>query len=118
MNKTGLSRPGAIQMVASLVLMLLASIGPAFVAATRPTHEWILALTGLPALAMTVAGIAVFILYVVGFLRYSSSKGYNMWVGLFLLLGSIPGFIALLLLPDLNTITMRQTSERKDTVRI
>jgi hypothetical protein len=102
MSKTGLSRPGAIQMLAAATLMVVAAVGPVYLAASRPTHEWLMVLNGFPALAMSVAGIALLVLYFVGFLRYGSSKGYSKWLGFWLFFSNFPGFIALLLLPDLK----------------
>ena len=102
MGKIGLSRPGAIQMVVSAILMVAAAIGPIFWAATRPSHEWLMVLTGLPALTMEIASVLVLMFYFVGFLRYCASKGYSKWLGFWLFLGSIPGFIVLLMLPDLK----------------
>ncbi|MBC7999211.1 MAG: hypothetical protein IAF58_14775 [Leptolyngbya sp.] len=46
-----------------------------------------------------------------GFIQYTKSKGYNGWVALCLCLGNVPGFIALLLLPD-----MKSTEATIDTV--
>lgn len=108
MKKTGLSRPGASQMVTSAALVLLAGIGPIFLAATRPSQEWLMVLTGFPALALSLVGVGVILLYIVGFLRYCKSKGYSMWLGLCLLVCNVFGFIALLLLPDLNTAQKMQ----------
>lgn len=102
MNNNWLSRPGAIQMLASIVLVTFASIGPIVLAIRQPGHEWLMSLSGLPALAMTIATVLVLALYCIGFLRYCASKGYSKWLGVCLLLGHFPGFIALLLLPDLQ----------------
>lgn len=102
MGKKGLSRPGALQMVASAILTLVASVGPTVIALTRSSHEWSLFLAGFPALALSLSGVVVFLLYVVGFLRYCSNKGYSKWLGLFLFLGNVPGLISLLLLPDIS----------------
>lgn len=102
MRKKGLSRPGALQMVASAILTLVASVGPTVIALTRSSQEWSLFLTGFPALALSLSGVVVFLLYVVGFLRYCSNKGYSKWLGLFLFLGNVPGFISLLLLPEIS----------------
>lgn len=104
MSRTGFARPGALQMSASLVLMALSGIGPLFIATTRPGHEWMVILTGLPVLGVSLFGIGILLLYVVGFLRYCGSKGYSKWLGAWLLLGNVFGFIVLLLLPDLTTV--------------
>ena len=89
-------------MILAALLMIVAAIGPAIIAFTKPNHEWLLELSGLPAVALAAACLAVAILYFVGFLLYCKSKGYSMWVGFWLLLSNIPGFIALMLLPDLH----------------
>lgn len=102
MNKKGFSRPGALQMLAAVALMICGGLAPVMIAASRPSHEWIIALSGAPALALSLAGVAIFILYVAGFLRYCASKGYSGWLGLLLLCGNVFGFIVLLLLPDVN----------------
>lgn len=104
MSKRGLSRPGATQIVAALVLTGLTSVGALAIAATRPNQEFLMILTGFPALAMALSGLLVAVLYIVGFLRYCSNKGYSKWLGLSLLLSTLPGFLALLLLPDLKEI--------------
>jgi hypothetical protein len=104
MSKQGISRPGALQMVASAALMLVASGGPIFVAATRPTHEWLLSISGLPALTLILVVLGTSALYFIGFLRYCASKGYSMWLGFWLWLGGAVGLIALMLLPDITTI--------------
>jgi hypothetical protein len=109
MNKTGFSRPGALQMIVSAALMLLGSIGPLFVAFTVPDHEWSFYLTGLPVLGLSILGIATVILYIVGFLRYCGSKGYSKWLGVWLLFGHLFGLIVLLLLPDLEAYARAQT---------
>lgn len=102
MSKTGLFRPGAIQMVASTILIVVAAIGPIVLAAMRPSHEWLMVLSGLPAIALTITGGFVVLLYFVGFLSYCASKGYSKWLGFWLFFGTIPGFIVLLMLPDLK----------------
>jgi len=102
MNKSGLSRPGAMLMVMSAALMVISGICPVFLALTRPTHEWLMVLTGMPAFGIIMASGLVAILYFVGFLKYCASKGYTAWLGFWLFLGNVPGFIVLLLLPDLN----------------
>jgi hypothetical protein len=113
MNKTGLSRPGAIQMIASATLMLAAAVGPVYLAASRPTHEWLMVLSGFPALAMSLAGVVLLILYFIGFLKFCSSKGYSKWLGFWLFFGNFPGFIALLLLPDLKAGMREQVTSSK-----
>ena len=102
MNKKGISRPGALQMVASVAIMIIAAIWPLYLAATRPGNEWFMVLNGLPALAVVIASIAVLLLYLIGFLRYCASKGYSKWIGFWLLFANVFGFIVLLLLPDLK----------------
>jgi hypothetical protein len=102
MNKTGLSRPGAMLMVMSAVLTILVGVGPLFMAATRPSHEWLMVLTGLPAFMLSISGLFVTILYFIGFLKCGASKGYSAWLSFWLFWGNVPGFIVLLLLPDLN----------------
>ncbi len=114
MNGTGLGRPGAMQMVAAGVLMAAETIAPIVVAATRPNHEWFMDLTGLPAMVPIIVSTLLVALYFVGFLRYCSSKGYSKWLGFWLFLGNIPGFITLLLLPDLQrNIRMVNHKERR-----
>ena len=103
MNKTGFSRPGAIQMAVSAALLVLTSLAPLFYAATQPSHEWLMVSYGLPALAILLAGILIAFSYFVGFLRYCDSKGYSMWLGFWLFISHAPGFIVLLLLPDLKS---------------
>jgi ABC-type Na+ efflux pump permease subunit len=103
MNKKGLSRPGALQMIASVIIMIITAIGPLYLAATRPNNEWFMVLNGLPALAVVIASIAVLFLYLIGFLRYCGSKGYSKWIGFWLLFAHAFGFIVLMLLPDLKT---------------
>jgi hypothetical protein len=100
MNKTGLSRPGAMQMVAAIILGVVAAIGPLFLAFMRPDQVWFMALSGLPAFAIAISGVGVLILFFVGFIRYCASKGYSKWIGFWLCFGHLPGFIVLLLLPD------------------
>jgi hypothetical protein len=100
MHEKGLSRPGAMLMVASAILMLVSAIGPVFLAVMRPTHEWLMVLSGFPAFAIISASALTAVLYFVGFLRYCVSKGYSSWLGFWLFLGNVPGFIVLLLLPD------------------
>jgi len=97
-------------MVLAAVLMLAAAIGPLFIAATRPSHEWLFSLMGFPVLALAFAGVAVLLLYVIGFLTYCANKGYSKWLGVFLLLGHAFGLIVLLLLPDLKQM-MRQQNQ-------
>jgi hypothetical protein len=109
-NKTGFSRPGALQMLASAALMLVGAIGPFFVASSRPSHEWFMVVTGAPAFAMSLIGVAVLVLYLIGFFRYCASKGYSKWLGLFLFFANLPGFIVLLLLPDLHSRTAQEPS--------
>ena len=108
MNKTGLSRPGGMQMVLSAILMIVVAIGPMYIAASRPDHEWSVVLNGLPALAVTVASVVLLLLYFIGFLRYCASKGYSKWLGLWLFLGHVFGLIVLLLLPDQKTAMQKQ----------
>ncbi|MBU6452723.1 MAG: hypothetical protein KGS72_13135 [Cyanobacteria bacterium REEB67] len=100
MDKTGLARPGAMQMVLAVVLAMVISIGPLFMAATRPDHQWSVAWTGLPAFGVAISGIVAGFVYFVGFLRYAVDKGYSPWLAFWLFCGNAPGFIALILLPD------------------
>ncbi|MBS1989948.1 MAG: hypothetical protein JSS86_12965 [Cyanobacteria bacterium SZAS LIN-2] len=102
MNKSGLSRPGAMLMLMSAALMVISGVGPVFLAVSRPTHDWLMVLTGMPAFGIIAASALVAILYFVGFLRYCGSKGYSAFLGFWLFLGNVPGFIVLLLLPDLK----------------
>ncbi len=100
MNKTGLSRPGALQMLVSVFLMIVASSGPILIALTRPSHELFMYLTGYSAIALELFGFGIMVLYFVGFLRYCASKGYSMWIGFWLLFANVFGLIVLLMLPD------------------
>lgn len=109
MKKRGLARPGALQMISSGILMIIAAIGPVFLAVTRPNHEWMMVLTGFPAMGLSLAGVGVLLLYIFGFLRYCADKGYSKWLGLWLLLGNVFGLVVLLLLPDLNAIKNEST---------
>lgn len=110
MNRKGICRPGAWLMVAAVVLTVMSSLGPLFIAATRPSHEWSLILSGLPALLLSLSGVVILILYVVGFLQYCHSKGYSRWLGVLLLLGNVLGFLVLLMLPDLNARVLDRQS--------
>lgn len=89
-------------MFVSLALMAVAAIAPTVMASIENNHEWSMVYTGMPALLAVLGGVLVFVLYFVGFLRYCASKGYSKWLGFWLLLGSFPGFITLLMLPDIN----------------
>jgi hypothetical protein len=114
MNKNGLYRPGAFLMAVSLVLFSSAAAGPVVLVIMTPSHEWLFNLNGLPALAMIMTSIVVVLLYLVGFIRYSSSKGYSNWLGFWLFLGNIPGFITLLLLPDLQQLRQERLVNHAD----
>ena len=91
-------------MAVSLVLLSLAAAAPIVFAIVTPSHEWLVNLVGVPAFVTIVISIVVVSLYLVGFIRYCSSKGYSKWLGFWLFLGNIPGFITLLLLPDLQQL--------------
>jgi hypothetical protein len=114
MKRTGFRRPGAILMVAATALIFLSGLGPLFIASTRPSHEWLMILTGAPAIALFIAGVCIICLYVVGFLRYSADKGYSSLVGLWLLLGNVFGLIAMLLLPDKTSSINTENFEPKE----
>lgn len=100
MHKTGLSRPGTIQMIAAAIITAVGIVVPAYMCAIRPNHEWLMVLSGFPALAAASTGIIIALLYFIGFLRYCTSKGYSKWIGFWLFLSHLPGLIILLLLPD------------------
>lgn len=102
MLKTGIARPGALQMLVATVAIAGCSSLPPILAAFKPSQEWLMVLTGIPAFLMVFAALMMFTVYCVGFLRYCVDKGYSRWLGLVLLLGAIPGFLGLLLLPDLR----------------
>ncbi len=102
MVKTGLARQGALQMLIAVVAMTGCSIIPPVIAAFKPSHEWLMVMTGTPAFLMVIAGLMMFVIYSVGFLRYCVDKGYSKWLGFVLLLGAVPGFLVLLMLPDLK----------------
>ena len=93
-----MSRPGAVIIVLSFTLMLVVSVLSAFQAAQTPGHE----LTGQAAVPWFMALLVLGILYLLGFIEYANSKGYSGWLAFWLCLGQLPGFIALLLLPDQN----------------
>ena len=102
MIKTGLARQGALEMLIAAVAITGCSIIPPVIAAFKPSHEWLVILTGIPAFLMIFAGLMMFIIYSIGFLRYCVDKGYSKWLGMVLLLGAVPGFLVLLMLPDLK----------------
>jgi len=102
MNKSGLSRPGARQMVAAVILLVVGAIGPLFLAFMQPNQEWSMVLSGFPAFVVAISGVVVVFLFFVGFIRYCASKGYSKWIGFWLCFGHVPGFVVLLLLPDLK----------------
>lgn len=52
------------------------------------------------------AMLAVWAVWFAGFIKYSADKGYNGWVALCLALSSVPGFIALLIMPDIKLSEM------------
>ncbi|MBA3859012.1 MAG: hypothetical protein C0507_19065 [Cyanobacteria bacterium PR.3.49] len=112
MFKTGFARPGALQMLVATVAIALCSTFPPVIAAFKPSHEWLLVLTGIPAFLMIFAGLMMFIVYGIGFLRYCADKGYSKWLGLVLLLGAVPGFLVLLMLPDLKHAVQEMNSDR------
>lgn len=113
MTKKGLARPGALQMLVAIVSITVGSIAPTMMALRSPNHEWALALNGAPALGMFLVAAGLSVLYIIGFLRYCSSKGFSKWLAFWLLLGNVPGFIVLMLLPDLN-YEHRNTSGHKE----
>lgn len=100
MHKSELQRPGAVQMLIAAVLMGIVGIGPIVATLIRPEHEWSLFLSGAPALVALACSIGFVLLYFLGFIRYTVSKGYSSWLGLFLFMGHIFGLIVLLMLPD------------------
>lgn len=100
--KNGIRRSGAILMVTSVALSLISFGIPLVFASMQPDHEWSMWLTGFPAFCMSISGAIVGLLYVIGFIQYSFSKGYGPWVTFWLILGNLPGFIILLSLPDLK----------------
>jgi hypothetical protein len=99
--KSFIARPGAVQMLVSGSILILTGLWPIFMAISH--RQSFVLLTGTPAVAATLAAAILGCAYFVGFLRYCSSKGYSQWIGLCLFLGHFAGFLALLLLPDLNT---------------
>lgn len=100
-TKSGMSRPGALQMLAAVILTIICSVGPIVLAMTKPTHEWSLVAVGPEALLLSSVGLIIAALYAVGCIRYCTSKGYSKWLGFWLFLSHVAGFITLLLLPDL-----------------
>jgi hypothetical protein len=96
----GFARPGAMQMLWAGILLALESLGPIFAAAANPNHEWVMELTGIWAASLWLVTAIAVVLYCIGFVRYCMSKGYSGWIGFFLLIGNLPGFIVMLLLPD------------------
>jgi hypothetical protein len=113
MRKVALSRPGAMQMLASAGLMAFIGLGPTLYISLYPPHEWQMFLYGLPALFMILGGAILVVNYCIGFLRYGASKGYSTWLGLCLLLANVPGFLALLLLPDRETAVQIESNAEK-----
>lgn len=105
MNKTGLKRDGAAFMLAGATLLAILSTFPLIIAATKPSHEWSIFLVGAPAISMMFAATTFCLIYALGFLTYCSSKGYSIWVGIWLLLCNVPGLMILLLLPDLRELS-------------
>src|SRR5437763_1806682 len=116
MNRTGFARPGSLQILVAVVISLLFGIGPLFMALTSPTHAWAYVATGPQAILLSSVGLIVTVLYAVGCIRYCKSKGYSGWLGFWLFLAHIPGFIAILLLPDVFMRSATQ-SPREDTAR-
>ena len=110
MRKQSLRHPGAIQMLIAAAAIVAASVIPAIQAWRQPNNEWCMALNGVPAALAIAAAAAVIGLYFVGFLRYCHSKGYSFLLGFLLLICNLPGFIIMLLLPDLRN---SQTPESK-----
>jgi hypothetical protein len=100
-TKSGMWRPGALQMLAALILGIICSAGPVVLAMTRPTHEWSLIAVGPEALLLSSLGLIIVALYAIGCIRYCASKGYSKWLGFWLFLSHLTGFVTLLLLPDL-----------------
>lgn len=100
MHRIGFARPGALQMLISVLGSAACAVYPAYLAATSPEHEFGVLLSGLPALLLMLMYLLWFVLYLVGFIRYAASKGYGAFVILLLLLANILGFILLLVLPD------------------
>jgi hypothetical protein len=88
-----MSRPGFL-----LIMFSLAGIFVMFVAVC--VHGY--GITGQPSLVILAVMIALQLTYLFGFIRYAGNKGYSGWLGFWLCFGSIPGLIALLLLPDRN----------------
>jgi len=113
MLNTGFARPGALQMLVASVAITACSTVPPIIAAFKPSHEWLLVLTGIPAFLMVFAGFMMFIIYGLGFLRYCADKGYSKLLGLVLVFGAIPGFLVLLLLPDLKHSAEEMYNDKK-----
>jgi hypothetical protein len=108
MHKIGFQRPGALLMLIAAVLTILFGIGPLWMALSSPTHTWGFAATGPQAFLLGAVGLIVFFLYLTGVIQYTHSKGYSGWVGFWLTLAEIPGFFAMLLLPDLYEAMLRE----------
>jgi len=91
-------------MVGSGILLVVLFIG-LLVYATAYTKEHGGFLTEKqPETWLFVAGFLVSgIMYLLGFVRYATSKGYSGWLAFWLLLGQLYGFVTLFLLPDLNS---------------
>lgn len=100
--KTGIFRSGAVLMLTSVALSLISVGTPLIFAAMQPDHEWSMWLTGFPAFCLSISGAIIALLYIIGFVQYSFSKGYGAWLTVWLLLGNFPGLIILLSLPDLK----------------
>ncbi|SRR5579883_1061037 len=106
-TKSGMWRPGALQMFAAMILAIVCSAGPIVLAITNPTHEWSLVAVGPEALLFSSLGLIITALYAVGCIRYCASKGYSKWLGFWLFLSHVTGFVILLLLPDLYARSKR-----------
>jgi hypothetical protein len=107
-ERKGFSRPGVIAILSAVVLTVAFSIGPLMLAFSRPNHEFTFFASGVEAMLVSSIGLIVTGLYAFGCIRYCLSKGYSGWLGFWIFLSHIPGFITMLLLPDLHELKLNR----------
>ena len=113
MIRTGFKRKGALQMTTSVLVTFLLILIPLILAGNKPTHEWLLTLTGLPVFIAEFSAFLIFALYLSGFLQFCADKGYSKWLGFLLMLAALPGFLVLLFLPDLKNPAWDIASDKR-----
>ncbi len=103
-NRIGLSRPGAVQMVGSVTVLVMTFIGLLmYPSASSGRHGRPLSEKDAESWLFMAVLLISFIMYLLGFFRYAIDKGYSRWFAFWLLLGQLYGFVTLFFLPDLNT---------------